>query len=423
MSDNKNQRPSVLVVTGLFPTPGTHSFSGTFVVQQIQALHRYYRVVVLVPYVVRPRLVLRALVSRRHTRSHGLDVYRLPCLPMPLVRPYLSWRISILTRRSWASHVDRDILCGLLKRYLSTRIVSLAEHLHLRYQFVLVHGHELFIGDEAATIGRRLGIPSIVTIHARHEFHESSWGRTAMQMIIENLRSADYLLTVSQNARRTYTTLIDRPIHVISNGYTPPPPHSVAPPAVRAFVRGRKVALYVGFLIDSKRVDLLLRTTQVLCDELGPLFCLLIVGVGPARRALEGFVRAHGLEGQVRFVGEVHPSQMPAYYTLAGLLVQPSVSDSFSMACLEAMAHGRPIICTSNVGIAEYIRDGVEGFVVPPDDLEELTTRLRMLLTDDSQRRQMGQRALERAADFAWDVKIHEIVDFYHQAMENVPRT
>jgi len=411
-------RPCVLIVTGLFPTPGTYSFSGTFVVQQLQALRQYYRVIALVPYVIRPRVLVRVLFPRCRAKDHGSDVYLLPCLPLTLVLPYAVGRLSGLTSRLPVSPDARSTLSGQLKRYLSTVTIRVAERLHRQYGFALVHGHELFIGDEAATIGRRLGIPSIVTIHGLYDFHASVWGPAAMQAIVENLRRADYLLTVSEIARRTYAPRVNKPIHIISNGYTPARDRSIAPPDVLTFVQGRTVVLYVGFLVSSKRVDLLLEAVRVLRDNLGRQFCLLIVGAGTAQRSLEVLVDTHGLGGQVRFEGEVDPSRMPAYYALADFLVQPSASDSFSMVCLEAMAYGLPIICTANVGMAEYIHDGIEGYVVRADDLEELTDRIRLLLTDERCRQAMGERARRRARDFAWDVKIREVVDFYAQVMD-----
>lgn len=375
--------------------------------------------VVLVPYVVRPRSLVRALRSRGQAKDQGFDAYVLPWFPLPLVLPYVWGRVSALMRRRPGPPDGRSILSAQLKRYLSSMTVRAAERLHRQYRFALVHGHELFIGDEAATIGRRLGIPSIVTIHGLYDFHASVWGAAAMQAILENLRRADYLLTVSEIARGSYAPRVNTPIHVISNGYTPAPDRSVAPADVLTFVQGRTVVLYVGFLVSSKRVDLLLEAVRSLRGSLGRQFCLLIIGAGPARRALEVIVGAHGLGGQVRFVGEVDPSRMPAYYALADLVVQPSTSDSFSMACLEAMAYGRPIVCTANVGMAEYIHDGIEGYVVRPDDPDELADRMRLLLTDADRRREMGHRALRRARDFAWDVKIREVVDFYARVMDN----
>ena len=408
----------MLIVTGLFPTPGTFSFSGTFVVQQMQALRQYYRVVMLVPYVVRPRSLARVLVSRRHTRDRGFDVHLLPCLPVHLALPYAWSRIATLMRSRPGSRDARHTLPAEIKHSLASVIVRAAERLHRHYRFALVHGHELFIGDEAATIGRRLNIPSIVTIHGLYDFHASVWGPAAMRAILENLRRADYLLTVSDIARRTYAPRVNKPIGVISNGYTPARDRPIVPPDVLTFVRGRTVALYVGFLVPSKRVDVLLEAVRNLVKSVGRQFCLLIVGAGPAQRALRAFVDAHGLGGQVRFEGAVDPSRIPAYFALADFLVQPSASDSFSMACLEAMAYGRPVICTANVGMAEYIHDGIEGYVVRPGDPDELTDRIRLLLTDGDRRREMGGRALRRARDFAWDVKIREVVDFYAQVMD-----
>jgi glycosyltransferase involved in cell wall biosynthesis len=411
-------KPAVLILTHLFPLPGGVSFSGTFIVEQLVALQRYYEVVVMVPQMIWPRELLR----RKKVTAHetGLAVYYLRYFPALVIVSHL-WR-SLLLRLRFVPKFRREELLSHalqhdLKRYLEKQIIRHVRALHRRYHFLLVHGHELFIGDEAGRIGAILGIPSVVTIHALYDFHEARLGRQAMRLVLENLNRANALVTVSKIARDSYKGKVTKSMQIIPNGYTPPKKIPPAPPHVQQFVAGRKVLLYGGYLMPTKRVDLLLKAVKELGHQLGNACCLLIVGIGPTKEQLQNWAQRHDLFKQVLFAGEVPPSQLSGYYQLADVIVQPSVSDSFSMVCLEGMAFGKPFICTNRAGIAEYVRNGREAFIVEPDNLDQLVDRLRLLLTDDQRRLTMGQRAKETARAFTWEKKILHTVRLYRRLL------
>jgi glycosyltransferase involved in cell wall biosynthesis len=75
------------------------------------------------------------------------------------------------------------------------------------------------------------------------------------------------------------------------------------------------------------------------------------------------------------------------------VLVMPSVEDGFGVVALEGMACGLLVIVTSYCGAADLIRDGVNGFVVPPRDTTAITERLRYLADHPMERERMGQMA------------------------------
>lgn len=396
---NPEKKLSVLALTQLYPTPGTASFSGTFVIQHLQSLQRYCNLVVLVPYLALPKL-FRKSKTIRLTQTQYKIIY-LPYFP------YLA-TLKLLIRLT-----NRDTFYLEQKQYIAKRILREAKLLHALYHFNLVHGHEVYIGDEAANVGKVLGIPSVVTIHALYEFHEQSFGRPTMQLVLRNLREATSLLTVSNLAKATYRKRLKQPIKAIPNGFTPPRLTRSVPRHIKQFIDRRNVLLYVGFLIDSKRIDLLVEAARRLRQQLGNTFVVLVIGTGPARPILEQLTVHSDLTRQVLFVGEVEPSDMSGYYTIADVVVQPSVSDSFSMACLEAMAYGKPFICTSRVGIAEYVRNGREAFIIPPNDAKALTAKLHHLLTDETMRTRMGQWARQTARQFDWKQIITQVLEQY----------
>jgi glycosyltransferase involved in cell wall biosynthesis len=82
----------------------------------------------------------------------------------------------------------------------------------------------------------------------------------------------------------------------------------------------------------------------------------------------------------------------------ADVLVFPTLSDGFGLVQLEAMAQGLPVIATSACG--EVVRDGWDGFVVPPGDVESLVEALRRLRREPDLYAAMSQAALGRATEF-----------------------
>jgi glycosyltransferase involved in cell wall biosynthesis len=102
-----------------------------------------------------------------------------------------------------------------------------------------------------------------------------------------------------------------------------------------------------------------------------------------------------------QYIGQVPRSDIKKEFLQADIFVLPTLSDSFALVHLEAMACGVPVITTPNCG--SVVRDGVDGFIVPIRDAKTLANRMEQLLTDDNLRHQMSVNARERAKEFTWD--------------------
>jgi glycosyltransferase involved in cell wall biosynthesis len=114
------------------------------------------------------------------------------------------------------------------------------------------------------------------------------------------------------------------------------------------------------------------------------------------RRVRERIQRA-GLQGAVELVGEVPNSAVPGHLVSHHALAVPSSFEAAGIAYLEAMRMGRPVIATAAGGAPELLDDGVEGFLVPPDDVEALHDRLRRWAGDRALVARMGEAARRRA--------------------------
>jgi glycosyltransferase involved in cell wall biosynthesis len=103
---------------------------------------------------------------------------------------------------------------------------------------------------------------------------------------------------------------------------------------------------------------------------------------------LQGMVRDLKLSERFHFVGGV--ANVPEHLSSADIFVLPSRSEGFSNAIIEAMAASLPVVATDVGGNAEAVKDGVSGFVVPPEDSAALAEAICRLLDDPSQARRMG---------------------------------
>jgi glycosyltransferase involved in cell wall biosynthesis len=123
---------------------------------------------------------------------------------------------------------------------------------------------------------------------------------------------------------------------------------------------------------------------------------LLVVGDGPRRAHLERRVAEMGLTGDVRFAG--NQDDVPAWYACADIAVLPSYGDEgVPQSLMQAAACGLPAIATPIGAIAEAVRDGKTGLLVPPRDPKALVSALSYLMTHDDLRGHMGRAAREHA--------------------------
>jgi glycosyltransferase involved in cell wall biosynthesis len=124
-----------------------------------------------------------------------------------------------------------------------------------------------------------------------------------------------------------------------------------------------------------------------------PQIKVLVVGDGTLRPVLEAQVMEMGLSEQVLFAG-TRKDILEILATL-DLFILPSLWEGFSIALLEAMAMGRPVIATSVGGASEAIRSGHDGLLVPPGEESSLVTAVREALLDPRRYEEMGRRGKE----------------------------
>jgi glycosyltransferase involved in cell wall biosynthesis len=149
--------------------------------------------------------------------------------------------------------------------------------------------------------------------------------------------------------------------------------------------------LFVGRLTSEKHIDVVLRAIARLDRALDVHFD--VVGSGDQRRSLEQLAHELGLDAHVTFHGHTSDEQLRDLYSRASVFAIASIAELQSIATMEAMASGLPVVAADAVALPHLVHDGVNGYLFPPGDVEALADRLTRVLTADPQERLRMQQA------------------------------
>jgi glycosyltransferase involved in cell wall biosynthesis len=184
-----------------------------------------------------------------------------------------------------------------------------------------------------------------------------------------------------------------------------PQVHEVRQFAAKAAAAGRKLRtsvprlLYVGSLTERKGVDLLLKAFMLVSDQ-HPTARLRIVGDGVLRPQLERIVAHSRINGKVDFAGFVNYEKIHEEYSQADVFILPTLEDAFGVVIVEALSSGVPVVCSPFAGAADYIQDGVNGFIVNPTEIPALAERISRLLSDSTLREEFSAQGRESSLLF-----------------------
>jgi phosphatidylinositol alpha-1,6-mannosyltransferase len=174
--------------------------------------------------------------------------------------------------------------------------------------------------------------------------------------------------------------------------------------------------LCVGRLIERKGQHHLIEAVKRLTDS-GIDVTLELVGTGDALTANQVQVQALGIADRVRFVGYVPREQVAEHCAAAHVFVLPSYNEGMSVATLEAMAAGLPVVVTRTGGTADLVEEEVNGLTFEWADVDTLTAHLRRLAADRLLARRMGASSRQRASEFSWDTAAEMYLHIFEQMM------
>ncbi len=144
---------------------------------------------------------------------------------------------------------------------------------------------------------------------------------------------------------------------------------------------------------------------------------LLMVGDGPERANAEYLAGIRNIRERVHFVGK--QEAIHEYMGLADLLLLPSDEESFGLVALEAMASEVPVIASKVGGLKEVVRDGVDGWLLHPRDVDTMAARALEILSNEPMAREFGRNGRERAeSNFCTSIVIPKYVEYYENIIQ-----
>jgi len=169
----------------------------------------------------------------------------------------------------------------------------------------------------------------------------------------------------------------------------------------RSFADGPFNILFVGNLIPRKGLHVLIDGAALLPTR---QWRLRVVGSPTADRQYAQYIRAkvkkYGLEKNIDLLGAVTGNELCELYRASHVLAAPSSYEGFGIVYVEGMAFGLPSIATTSGAAREIIKDGVNGFLVEPDDHRSVSRCLSTLIADREKLFSMACRAMERHGDY-----------------------
>jgi len=168
----------------------------------------------------------------------------------------------------------------------------------------------------------------------------------------------------------------------------------------RAVEPGPLRVLHVAAVQPHKGLDRLLAAiARARAGTVAPEFTLEVVGAGATgsyARRIRRQMAALDLGARVHFHGLLRGNSLHALFRRSQIFALPSDREAYSLACLEALGHGLPVLATSQGGLGEMITDGEQGFLIDPADEESWAARLRELATSRERLHEMSRAALAR---------------------------
>jgi len=291
-----------------------------------------------------------------------------------------------------------------------------------KYRPNVIHAQEYFQFCSMASFyaARRLNVPFVFTQHKYYyprgiwsafwSFMDNSFGnmikKRATQITAISSAAKRFLISTGVPGNRIKVI----PLGVDTSEFTP---ISGIHLRKKLGLLNKTVILFVGRLTQVKGVEFLI-TAFNRVHKAFPNTKLVILGRGELKQNLIELSEKLQIKNSVIFLDFIERAEMPQLYAASDIFVLPSFKEPFGLVLLEAMAMEKPIIGTRTGGIPDVITNGVNGFLIEPGNIDELSFRLAELVDNPELRAKMGKQGREIAIKmFDYQVIAKKTLEIY----------
>lgn len=212
--------------------------------------------------------------------------------------------------------------------------------------------------------------------------------RHASPLVVQSQKEAALVHKVASNQQ----------VEIIPNGVD----LSTYKPGLPIPDNGPLLIICAARLIERKGQHHLIRAVKRLADE-GIDVVVKLAGTGDALEEFQTLTHELGVDDRISFLGVVPRDEMPSLYAAAHVFVLPSFNEGMSMAALEAMGAGLPLLLTHTGGTEELVEEGVNGFTHNWGDVDTLVEQIHRLAQDRPLSRRMSLISRQRSVQFSWE--------------------
>lgn len=277
--------------------------------------------------------------------------------------------------------------------------------------FDIIHSHFAW---SAGYVGMKLkdqfNKPFVLTTHGYDIYDLPFRGHGWKSLIRSVINSADISITVNKKNLLWYKKIgtNGKNVYIISNGYNNHLFFPIQQEKARSSLnlkRDKKIILTVGNIVSVKGHKYLIDAVAKLKNI--KIQCI-VIGEGELRKNLMKKVRDHNLSNKINFIGHRLHSEINLWMNACDLFVLPSLSESFGIVQLEAMACGKPVVATINGGSEEVVTSNDYGLLCEKENDVDLADKIEKALDMKWDK----EKIIQHSHNFYWEKiceKIHQV--------------
>lgn len=290
-----------------------------------------------------------------------------------------------------------------------------------KYKIQIIHAHSVIpTGFIASIVSKIMGKSLFITAHGMdiNNFENKPFFN---YFISRSLNSSTKSIAVSEDLAKKMRAMVNDENKIVvlrnavdTNRFNPTRNRSIR----KNFdIKDDEILiLFVGYLDEFKGIFELVNAFGAIARE-NKNVKLMMVGAGPRKEDLLNIITRIGINDEVVFTGMIEHQNIHEYYQTADIFVLPSYTEGGGppLVIMEAMACGLPIIGTNVGGIPEGVENNVNGFILPPKNVDQLNEKLNILIKNKDLRKKFGNNSLERIEEYsiALGKKTEKLINLY----------
>ncbi len=287
--------------------------------------------------------------------------------------------------------------------------------LYREHKFQILRIHSSYFVGPAGLFFKKI-FPKVKLITTYHHLEKKPIFNLLDKLLI---RKWDKIITVSQATKKDLIkkfSLKPSKINIVLNGLDPQiKPQKKDKNLVKKLkLSGKITLLYLGQLTRRKNVEFLLKVIQ----KLSPDFRLLIVGNGSLKSSLMEDAAQKKLKNKIFFTGFIQRGKKVKYLNLCDLFLYPSKKEGFGLSVLEAMACGKPVICSDIPALREIVKNQKNGFLLNTNKVKDWVFLIKKLAKSKETRDKIGERAQKVKHKFSWSKTAQATIKVYQNQLK-----